>query len=104
MKIRVITVDEKEKEYGVCDATLKEIAEKYFSNPEVVRVEFLDPVEVKETEYCKLTTLNLYRVPQEEVEEFQLWYNIRKSVRIEYKNPLPSGETVVDTSCGFMNI
>lgn len=59
---------------------LKEIAEYYFKNPDVERIELLDGF-MWETEYIKNTPLEIYRVSDAEVKEFELWNNIRLKLR-----------------------
>ena len=79
---------------------LKEIAEYYFKNPDVERIELLDGF-MWETEYVKNTPLEIYRVSDEEVKEFELWNNIRLKYSVHSK--INAFKDYV-SSCGLCNV
>lgn len=82
------------------NATLEEVARYYFPIKAVQKIEILSGG-VVETEYFKKIPLEIYRVPQEEVDEFQLWNNIRLRFYCEYKKGQAKNEY---SSSGLCNI
>lgn len=79
---------------------LEEVAKYYFPQKEVVSIEILEGGEF-ENEYYKQTPLEIYRVSKEEIEEFQLYNNIRYSFRMDYKQGQAESH---ETSCGLCRI
>lgn len=86
------------------NGTLQEIAEHYFSQPEVENIDILDGGNDYETEYFRRTLLKLYRVSPEEQTEFDLYYNIRAAYKIEYKPEYKAEYKDREESCGFLRI
>lgn len=86
------------------NGTLEEVAEHYFSQPDVESIDVLDGVQVYENEYLTQTLINLYRVSPEEQKEFDLYYNIRAVYKIEYKPEYKEQYNGREESCGFLRI
>ena len=86
------------------NGTLREIAEHYFSQPEVKSIDILDGVQAYETDCFRRTLTGLYRVEQKEIDEFDLYYNIRLSYKIEYKPEYKDQYSGREESCGFLRI
>ena len=97
------------------NGTFQEIAEHYFSQPEVdaehyfsqpgvESVDILDGAQEYETDYFRRTLTGLYRVDQKEIDEFDLYYNIRLSYKIEYKPEYKDQYEDREESCGFLRI
>ena len=86
------------------NGTLEEIARYYFANKEVVEIEIIDGGIINETEYCTTTATRIYKVPDEEVKEFQLWNNIRYDFKVEYKNDYILEYDNYTTSAGLCNV
>ena len=86
------------------NGTLQEIAEHYFSQPEVESIDILDGGLDYENEYFRRTVTRLYRVSPEEQKEFDLYYNIRAAYKIEYKPEYRNEYRDREESCGFLRI
>ena len=86
------------------NGTLAEIARYYFPNKEVVEIEIIDGGIIYDTEYCTTTATMIYKVPDEEVKEFQLWNNIRYDFKVEYKNDHILEYDNYTTSAGLCNV
>ena len=86
------------------NGTPKEIAEHYFSQPEVESIDILEGVQDFENEYFRRTVTRLYRVSPEEQKEFNLYYNIRADYKIEYKPEYKGQYNDREESCGFLRI
>nr|WP_297874244.1 hypothetical protein [uncultured Blautia sp.] len=83
------------------NGTLTEIAEYYFgSHMGVETIEILDGWE-NENEYFKQTPIYVYRASKEDIEEFQLYENIRFRYRMEYKQGQAEDHIA---SCGLCRI
>ena len=82
------------------NGTLEEIAAYYFPIKEVETIEILNGG-VSENEYFKQTPLEIYRVNQKEIEEFQLYNNIRYRFKMEYKQGQAADHV---TSCGICRV
>ena len=83
------------------NGTLTEIAEYYFnSHLGVETIEILDGWE-NENEYFRQIPIEVYRACKEDIEEFELYYNIRFRYRMEYKQGQAENHT---TSCGLCRI
>lgn len=81
---------------------LDEIAKYYFSFPgmEVETIEILDGWE-NDNEYFRQIPLEVYRASKKDIEEFQLYYNIRFRYRMEYKQGQAENHIA---SCGLCRI
>lgn len=66
------------------NGSLEDIAKYYFPRKEVESIEILEGG-ISENEYFRQIPLEIYRVSKEEIEEFQLHYNIRYRYKMEYK-------------------
>ena len=86
------------------NGTLQEIAEHYFSQSEVERIELLEGGEIQDNEYLTRTITKIYRVSSEEIKEFDLYYNIRAAYKIEYKSEYKERYDDREESCGFLRI
>lgn len=86
------------------NGTLKEVAKHYFSQPEVESIDILDGGKVQENEYLTRTITRLCRVSPEEQKEFDLYYNIRASYKIEYRPEYRNEYRDREESCGFLRI
>lgn len=86
------------------NGTLEEVAEHYFSQPEVESIDILEGGQDFENEYFRRTVTRLYRVSPEEQKEFDLYYNIRASYKIEYRPEYRNEYRDREESCGFMKI
>lgn len=86
------------------NGTLKEVAKHYFSQPEVESIDILEGGQDFENEYFRRTVTRLYRVSPEEQKEFDLYYNIRASYKIEYRPEYRNEYRDREESCGFMKI
>ena len=86
------------------NGTPQEVAEHYFSQPEVESIDILGGGKVQENEYLTRTLIKLYRVIPEEQKEFDLYYNIRAAYKIEYKPEYKSECKDRKESCGFLRI
>lgn len=86
------------------NGTLEEVAEHYFSQPDVESIDVLDGVQVYENEYFRRTVTRMYRVSPEEIKEFDLYYSIRASYKIEYKPEYKDQYNDREESCGFLRI
>ena len=86
------------------NGTLQEIAEHYFSQPEVDSIDILEGGEVQDNEYLTRTITKIYRVSQEEIKEFDLYYNIRAAYKVEYKPEYKTEYKDREESCGFLRI
>ena len=84
--------------------TLQEIAEHYFSQPEVESIDILEGGQDFENEYFRRTVTRLYRVSPEEQKEFDLYYNIRAVYKIEYRPEYKNEYRDREESCGFLRI
>lgn len=84
--------------------TLQEIAEHYFSQTEVESIDILEGGQDFENEYFRRTVTRLYRVSPEEQKEFDLYYNIRASYKIEYRPEYRNEYRDREENCGFMKI
>ena len=84
--------------------TLEEVAEHYFSQPEVDSIDILEGGEVQDNEYLTRTITKIYRVSQEEIKEFDLYYNIRAAYKVEYKPEYKAEYKDREESCGFLRI
>lgn len=82
------------------NGTLEDIAIYFFSNPDVVSIKILE-CKPFENEYYRSTPLEIYRVPEDEVKEFELWNNIRYRYKLEY---LQGQAKDCITSSGLCNI
>ena len=83
------------------NGTLTEIAEYYFnSNLGVETIEILDGWE-NGNEYFKQTPIEVYKASKEDIEEFQLYDNIRLRYRMEYKQGQAENHIA---SCGLCRI
>lgn len=83
------------------NGTLTEIAQYYFrSHLGVETIEILDGWE-NENEYFKQTPIEVYRASKKDIEEFQLYNNIRLRYRMEYKQGQAENHI---TSCGLCRI
>lgn len=82
------------------NGTLEEIAKYYFPRKEVKNIEILEGGEF-ENEFYKQTPLSIYRITEQEREEFQLYDNIRYSFRMDYKQGQAESHV---TSCGLCHI
>ena len=86
------------------NGTPQEVAEHYFSQPEVESIDILEGVQDFENEYFRRTVTRLYRVSPEEQKEFNLYYNIRADYKIEYKPEYKGQYNDREESCGFLRI
>lgn len=86
------------------NGTFQEIAEHYFSQPEVESIDILDGGQDYENEYFRRTLIKIYRVSPEERKEFDLYYNIRVAYKIEYKPEYKAEYRDREESCGFLRI
>lgn len=86
------------------NGTPKEIAEHYFSQPDVENIDILDGGQDYENEYFRRTLIKLYKVSPEEQKEFDLFYNIRAAYKIEYKSEYKGQYEDRTESCGFLRI
>ena len=86
------------------NGTPQEVAEHYFSQPEVNSIDILDGGLDYENEYFRRTLIKLYRVSPEEQKEFDLYYNIRAAYKIEYKPEYKAEYKDRKESCGFLRI
>lgn len=86
------------------NGTLEEVAEHYFSQPDVESIDVLDGGQDYETEYFRRILTKLYRVSSEEIKEFDLYYNIRAAYKVEYKPEHRNEYRDREVSCGFMKI
>ena len=86
------------------NGTLEEVAERYFSQPDVESIDILDGGLDYENEYFRRTLIKLSRVSPEEQKEFDLYYNIRADYKIEYKPEYKGQYNDREESCGFMKI
>lgn len=86
------------------NGTPKEIAEHYFSQPDVESIDILGGGLDYENEYFRRTLTKLYRVSPEEQKEFDLFYNIRAAYKIEYKPEYKGQYEDRTESCGFLRI
>ena len=86
------------------NGTLREIAEHYFSQPGVESIDILDGAQEYETDCFRRTLTGLYRVDQKEIDEFDLYYNVRLSYKIEYKPEYKDQYEDREESCGFLRI
>ena len=84
--------------------TLQEIAEHYFSQPEVESIDILDGGLDYENEYFRRTLIKLSRVSPEEQKEFDLYYNIRAAYKVKYKPEYKEEYEDREESCGFLRI
>lgn len=67
------------------NGTVIEAAQSYFPIKEVVEIDILSGGVMNETEYCKTTATRIYRASEKDIEEFQLWNNIRYEYSVNYK-------------------
>lgn len=86
------------------NGTLQEIAEHYFSQPEVESLDILEGGKVQENEYLTRTITKIYRVSSEEQKEFDLYYNIRATYKVEYKPEYKDQYDDREESYGFLRI
>ena len=86
------------------NGTLQEIAEHYFSQPEFDSIDILEGGEVQDNEYLTRTITKIYLVSQEEIKEFDLYYNIRAAYKVEYKPEYKEEYEDREESCGFLRI
>lgn len=88
------------------NGTPKEIAEYYFTFPgmEVESIDILDGGQVQENEYLTRTITKISRVSPKEIKEFDLYYNIRATYKIEYKPEYKGQYDDRKESCGFLRI
>lgn len=86
------------------NGTPNEIAEHYFSQPEVESIDILDGGQDFESEYFRRILTKLYRVRPEEQKELDLYYNVRAAYRIEYKPEYRNEYRDREESCGFLRI
>lgn len=84
--------------------TLQEIAAHYFSQTEVESIDILEGGQDFENEYLRRTVTRLYRVSPEEQKEFDLYYNIRASYKIEYRPEYRNEYRDREGNCGFVKI
>ena len=85
------------------NGALQEIAEHYFSQPDVESIDILDGGQDFENEYFRRTVTKLYRVSPEE-QKIDLYYNIRADYKIEYKPEYKGRYNDRKESCGFLRI
>ena len=85
------------------NATPKEVAEYYFPRKEVESVEILDGGE-DVNEFRTVQPLEIFRADPEEIEKFQLNYNIRLKYAVLWVDPLPSGIFKIVASCGLASV
>ena len=86
------------------NGTPQEVAEHYFSQPEVESIDILDGGHDYENEYFRRTLIKLYRVSPEEQKEFDLYYNIRAAYKVKYKPEYKKEYEDREESCGFLRI
>ena len=86
------------------NGTLEDIARYYFPNKEVLEIEILDGGMINDTEYCTTTATRIYRVPEEEVKDFELWNNIRYDFKVEYKDEYILEYDDYASSAGLCNV
>ena len=86
------------------NGALQEIAEHYFSQPEVESIDILEGGQDFENEYFRRIVTRLYRVSPEEQKEFDLYYNIRAAYKIEYKPEYKGQYNDSEESFGFLRI
>lgn len=86
------------------NGTFQEIAEHYFSQSGVKSIEILEGGQVLENEYLTRTITKIYRVSPEEQKEFDLYYNIRATYKVEYKPEYKAEYEDRAESCGFLRI
>ena len=86
------------------NGTLEEVAEHYFSQPDVESIDVLDGVQVYENEYFRRIVTRLYRVSPEEIKEFDLYYDIRAVYKVEYKPEYKDQYEDREESCSFLRI
>lgn len=89
------------------NGTVEEIAKNYFWNADVLRIKLLEGFE-EDTEYFTKTLTEIYRAEKKDIEEFQLYNNIRVAYKVLYKKHDGfgydmTGETIT-SSCGLMRI
>lgn len=76
------------------NGTLEEIAQHYFTDPEVESINILEGGE-HETDLIKQVPLLLYRTPEQDMKDFDLIYNIRYQYAVLRKS---SGECELSTA------
>ena len=86
------------------NGTFQEIAEHYFSQPEVESIDILDGGQDYENEYFRRTLIKIYRVSPEDQKEFDLYYNIRAAYKVEYNSEYKDRYNDREESCGFLRI
>ena len=86
------------------NGAIQEIAEHYFSQPEVESIDILEGGQDFENEYFRRTVTRLYRVSPEDQKEFDLYHNIRAAYKIEYKPEYKGQYNDREESCGFLRI
>lgn len=86
------------------NGTPKEIAEHYFSQPDVESIDILGGGLDYENEYFRRTLTKLYRVSPEEQKEFDLYYNIRAAYKVEYRSKYKNEYENYKASRGFLRI
>ena len=86
------------------NGTFQEIAEHYFSQPDVESIDILGGGLDYENEYFRRTLTKLYRVSPEEQKEFDLYYNIRAAYKVEYRPKYKNEYENYKASRGFLRI
>lgn len=89
--------------FAKINATTKEVAEYYFPRKEVESVEILDGGD-DVNEFRTVRPLEIFRADPEEIEKFQLNYNIRLKYAVLWVEPLPSGISEIVSSCGLASV
>lgn len=85
------------------NATPKEVAEYYFPRNEIKSIEILDGGD-DVNEFRTVRPLEIFRADPEEIEKFQLNYNIRLKYAVLWVDPLPSGISEIVSSCGLASV
>jgi len=88
------------------NGTLEEVVRYYFgiswNGKDVVSIDILEANDwTFENDYFVNTPTKVYLADDEDIKEFNLYSNIRKEYKVEYK--IPGYENCI-SSCGFMNI
>lgn len=65
------------------NGTLEEVAEHYFSQPEVKSIDIFSGGQMAKNEFYTKTATRIYRAHPADVQAFDLYYNIRIKCRID---------------------
>lgn len=102
----VIKVNKENGDYFTTkiSADIKQIAEYYFATWKDIRsIEILEGGIIEAEHYSK-KLLEIWRVDDEIVKEFELEYNVRLEYEITYKKSLADGTNKIINSCGLTKV